>query len=176
MVFRIKTYTLTLTPTNQHMKNKYPISSYNKYICLKMNATMWFILLFILKPYLIIIMSIANFRKPMNLIEMVYPERLTMALTALAAIPVGFLLYAWSRREPDASDTVKNIWHKGFLLLTVTTVLNAVFIFIPFLLERTSKIFIIDWVQFAACLLILITLYRNSYIKDCFADFPENKG
>lgn len=157
------------------MKNKYPISSYNKYVCLKMDYIMWSIFLYLLRPYVVLIFSFANKRDKMGLIELLYTDRLMMSIGALAGIPAALLIYAWLKREPNASDLVKNIWNKGRELLAISAILNSFLVFLPLLLGKTSNLSLIDWSQFAISLAILVALYRYAYIKDCFSDFPSNE-
>ena len=137
-----------------------------------MDYVMWSIFLFLLRPYLILIFSFANMRDRMALIELLYPDRLMMSLGAFAGIPAALLIYAWSRREPNASDFVKNLWRKGRGLLIVSTTLNGFLTFIPLLLGKVDKVSTMDWLQFALSMLIMVVLYRYAYIKDCFLDFP----
>ena len=155
------------------MKNKYSISSYNKHICLKMDYVMWSIFLFLLRPYLVLIFSFANMSDRMALIELLYTDRLMMSLGALAGIPAALLMYAWSRREPNASDFVRNLWRRGRELLIISTILNGFLTFIPLLLGKVDKVSTIDWLQFALSMLIMAVLYRYAYLKDCFLDFPS---
>lgn len=155
------------------MKHNYSISSYNKYICLKMDYIMWFIFLFLLKPYVILIFSFSDRSDRMKLIEMIYTDKFMMSLGAFVGIPAALLIYAWSRRNPDGSDFVRKIWSKGRELLTVSTSLNALLVFLPLFLGRTNKLSLTDWVQLAICIVILLVLYGYSYIRVCFLEFPD---
>ena len=134
---------------------------------------MWSILLFLLRPYLVLIFSFANMSDRMALIELLYTDRLMMSLGALAGIPAALLMYAWSRREPNASDFVRNLWRRGRELLIVSTILNGFLTFIPLLLGKVDKVSTIDWLQFALSMLVMAVLYRYAYLNDCFLDFPS---
>jgi len=156
------------------MPNKYPISSYNKYICLKIDGTMWLILLFILKPYFITLFSVANMGDRMQLITMFYPDKLVLSLGAFAGIPTALLIYAWVKRMPGASNYIRRIWKNGRSLLAISAILNACIILGPQLLGTVYKITVSGWVQLLINILIVIVVYKSPYIKDCFSDFPEN--
>ena len=138
-----------------------------------MDYVMWSIFLFLLRPYIVLIFSFANMRDRMALIELLYTDRLMMSLGALAGIPAALLIYAWSRREPNASDFVKNVWSRGRGLLAVSTISNGFLTFMPLLLGKVDKVSTIDWLQFALSMLIMTVLYRYTYLKDCFLDFPN---
>ena len=153
--------------------NKYPISSYNKYVSLKVDGIMLIIGLYLFKPYFLAIVSIAYRKDRSAIIHMFYPDELLVTFEAVAAIPMLFLVYAWSRRNPEATPMVKNIWNRGkeliimtaFFQLCVTT--SSLWLPIDHVMTRT------DWVQVMICLSIIIITPFSTYMRDCFADFPE---
>lgn len=156
------------------MAEHYPISSYDKYLCLKPDVTMWLILLFLLKPYLVLVLSITNLKDKSGLINMVYPDHLAMSLGALASVPVTLIIYAWSKRKPGASPFVRSIWAKGRSLLIISAVLNAGVIFIPLWVEKWRTLSNAEWVHFGIAILIAFMVYTTPYIRDCFNDFPKD--
>jgi hypothetical protein len=87
------------------MKN-YPISSFNQYACLKPNALMAMVTLYLLKPFLIAASSVVYKGDSSSLINIFYTNKLTISLEAVATLPVFFLLFAWTRRAPGATKWV----------------------------------------------------------------------
>jgi len=157
------------------MSKHHPISAYDKNLCLKPDITIWLILLFLSRAYVVLVLSLVNMRDRTGLIDLVYPDRLAMSLGALAGIPAVLLVYAWIKRQPGAGPFVKKIWMKGRELLAISVLLNIGVIFLPFWMGTMHAIYPGDWVQFAIALLILIVVYTSSYIKDCFNDFPGDE-
>ena len=157
------------------MSNYHAISCYDKNLCLKPDATMWLIFLFLSRAYVILILSIVNMSDRTGLIDLVYPDRLTMSLGALAGIPTALLVYAWVKRTPGAPPYVRNIWGKGRVFLVVSALLNACVVFVPFWMDTAHAIPAGNWIQFAIALLIVIVVYSSSYIRDCFNDFPSDE-
>lgn len=155
------------------MQTKYPIYCYDKNACLKMNITMWLILLYLLKSYFIALLSVVNSSGRMQLIDMFYSDRLMLSLGALAGIPAILVIYAWIKREPNAPPLIRQVWRSGGVLLVISAILHACIIFVPLLLGTAHKIVISGWVQLFISLLIVFILYRSLYIRDCFSDFPE---
>ena len=80
------------------MDRKYNIPDYHKHLSLKMDLTMWVVVLYLAHPYWILISSIVNRKDKTALIDAVYPDRLPMSLAAAAAIPTLLVLYAWQQR------------------------------------------------------------------------------
>ena len=155
------------------MSKLYPISHYDKNMYLKPNVTTWLIFLFLLRAYVVLILSIVNMRDRTGLIDLVYPDRLTMSLGALAGIPAALLVYAWIKRMPGAPQYVRNIWGKGRAFLAISALLNVCVVFVPLWMGTVHAIAPGDWVQFSIALLIVIVVYSSSYIRDCFNDFPS---
>lgn len=163
------------------MPKKYSFSHYDKNICLKLNAIMWLIILFILKPYVIALFTMLNTlftvtssSNRMQLITMFYPDRGAMLLNIVAGIPVVLLMYAWIRRKPDSPEFIKFIWRRGRSLIAISAILNVCIIITPQLTGAVSTIMTSAWVQLLINVLIVVLVYSSSYIKDCFLDFPEN--
>jgi len=155
------------------MSKHYPISSYDKYLALKVSPVMWLIFLFLLRPYVVFIGSITNRKDKMMIIDLFYPDKLTLSLGAFAAVPAALLIYAWTRKNPDASPFIRRVWNNGRILLAATAILNAFVVFVPLWLGKVYKLTAFGWGQLLISLLIVLVLYKSQYIKDCFGDFPE---
>jgi len=156
------------------MSKHYPITSYDKHLSLKVNGVMWLIFLFLLRAYVIGLMSVVNMQSRTQLIDMVFSSRLSMSLSALSGIPVFLLIYAWTRRSPGAPAFVKWVWEKGAVLVAISAIANAGVAFFPLWLGTARKISILDYGQLFLCAVIVMAVYSSQYIKDCFADFPDD--
>ena len=153
---------------------KHPISSYNKYICLKVNGLMIAISIYLLKPYIIEIASIANRKDRSELVNLFYADKLQLSLEAAAAIPFLFLVYAWTRRTPGASETVQKIWSKGKSLILTVAFLQLCVISSPLWLQLDTSMSKLSWIQSFIYILVIAVTYYSTYMRDCFADFPES--
>ena len=98
-----------------------------------------------------------------------------MSLSAAAAIPTLFVIYAWLRRVPDATDTVKSIWSKGRLLLGCSAALDCVVVYVPIYIGVVSKLSNLAWIQLGLSAFILLYIVFSGRVKDTFTDFPENE-
>jgi len=153
--------------------NKYPISSYNKYICLKANGLMITVGLYLLKPYILALVSLTNRKDRTAIIDLFYPDKINVSFEAAASIPFLFLVYALTRRSPSASQIVQKIWRNGKQLIMATAFLQLCVTSAPLWLLVDNKMTLISWAQLSIYLLILVITPLSTYMKDCFSDFPE---
>ena len=151
---------------------KYPISSYNKYVCLKANDLMIIISLYLLKPFIVAIASITYRKDRSAIINMIYPEKIFISFEAAATIPLLFLIYAWTRRAPGASQLTKKIWSNGKKLIIMTAFLQLSATSILTFLWTDSKLTYISWIQIILYLAVIAATYVSRYMTDCFCDFP----
>ena len=155
------------------MKPLYSIGDYDKQLTLKIGQNLWLILLFLLSPYIVIMLSLSNRKNAMELINSIYPDRLDMALAAVVAIPVGFVIYALLTKKPTSTDFVRRIWRNGRKILIFSAALKIIFIFSPSLLETERKFEIISWIHVALSVITLAYLLLTQRVKDVFKDFPQ---
>lgn len=155
------------------MKSHYSIKDYDKLLTLKPGSNLWLILLFLLSPYIVMILSLANRKHAMELINTVYPDRLDMALAAIVAIPAGFVIYALITKKPNATKFVRRIWLNGRKILIFSATLKIIFIFTPSLIHAENKLEIIGWIQLALSVISVAYLSLSQRVKDVFLDFPQ---
>jgi hypothetical protein len=158
------------------MSENYPIESYDKDLCLKINDTLWIILLFLLRPYVITVISLANRTDRTGIINMIYSDKMALWWGLLAGVPAFLVIYAWIRRKPEASPFIRKLWHRGRELLMVSAILNAIIVFIPLWMGVVHRVTIAGWIQLALSLGVVVALYSSAYIRDCFADYPKEAG
>ena len=135
---------------------------------------MAFITLFLLKPFLIAASSIIYKGDSNSLMNIFYTSKLIMSLEAAAAIPVLFLLYAWSKRMPDASRMVQYLWLNGKALIITTAFLQLCITSSPLWLSIDDNIMAhSSWIQLLLYILIILITIISTYMRYCFSDFPE---
>ena len=156
-------------------KNKnYSISSFNKYICLKPNALMAIITLYLLKPFLITASSVVYKGNSSSLIGIFYSNKLIMSLEAAAAIPVILLLIALSRRAPDASKMIQYLWNNGKILIITTAFLQLCITSSPLWFSVNNIMTRTSWVQLFLYASIITSTICSAYMRDCFSDCPQH--
>jgi hypothetical protein len=160
------------------MSRVYPFSAYDKYVSLKLDSTMWLIIVYFLRPFILKVSTIqmgrgAKSESVSGLKALVYPDDFGFFLAFVATIPVLILVFAYAKRKPDASEFVQSLWRNGRNLLVAAAVMNIVVIFIPFLANITHSINLYGWIQLAVAVAIIVYLYSSTRVTDTFADFPK---
>jgi len=161
------------------MPTLYSFKDYDKYFCLKVSFGLWLVILFLLRPYILIVSSFRMGRGgggasgAGGLKDLVYPDHLSIFLAILATIPVLVFVYAWTRRKPGAADFVRKVWQNGMFILIIAAALNIVIVFVPLLIGVIHKVHMVGWVQVGLSILVTVYLLRSQRNKDAFDDFPE---
>ena len=154
----------------------YSYKDYDKNLSLKAGHGLWLVVLYLLHPYILLLSALRSSQgEAASLKNMVYPDNFSLTLAILATIPALCFIYAWTRRNPGASNIVQYIWRNGSMMLTLTALLNVATVFVPLLLDIKHKIHMIGWAQLAISILVIVYVQFSQRVKDTFADFPGEK-
>jgi hypothetical protein len=157
------------------MTLKYPPSFYDENLNLKIGAGLLAVVLFLCRPYVVLLLSVANRNDKMGLLDLLYADRTALAAAAVAALPALAVLFAMIRRRPEAGPLPRKLWRWGRWLLLASTALN-----IPIVLMRITgtypRIHNLDLLQLLAVTWIATYLLGSRRIRDTFADFPARNA
>jgi hypothetical protein len=154
------------------MRHDYPPEAYDVNFCLKVSPALWAALAFLCRPYVVMIMSWANRRNRMQLIEMFYSDRSAFALAALGAIPTLVLIIAYIQRRPSGGPSARWVWHHGRALLLTSALINMAIALWP-MLNGSFEMSNLDFAQLFVSVLITYYALTSQRVKDTFADFPD---
>jgi hypothetical protein len=150
---------------------KYPASAYDDNLCIKISIGLWLTIVFLLRPYVVMLLSFANMSNTMELIHLLYVNDTTFALSAVAALPTVVLFITWTKRRPDSGRAIRWIWNHGRAFLAVSIVLNLIIVVISAFWARRGPQFA-DAIQAILIVYIILYLYRSERVRDTFQDFP----
>lgn len=156
------------------MKKQYPFSAYDKYLSLRISIPMWAAILFLARPFAILLMSVANRRDRTGLLSTFYHDPVALAIDTFAALPALLVIIAWARHYPDASQPVRWIWAHGRQLLLIATTLNTASVFLPLAWNPHLRMDTPEFVKLAICAMILFMLVKSDRVRDTFDDFPRS--
>lgn len=155
------------------MSRVYSFKDYDKNLSLKVGLGLWMVVLYLLHPYILLLSALRPHQPDVaGLKNMVYPENFSLTLAILATLPALCLIYAWTRRNPGASNVVQYIWRHGSMVLTVTALLNIATVFVPLFLDFKHKTHMVGWMQLAISVMVIVYVQLSQRVKDTFADFP----
>lgn len=155
------------------MAREYPFSAYDKHLSLKISIPMWGAILFLARPFVILLLSVANKRDRTGLLDTFYHDPVALAIDTIAALPALLVIIAWARHRPEASQPIRRIWAQGRLLLLLGTLLNIVSVFLPLIWNPQLRMDVPELAKLAISLMILFMLIKSERVKDTFNDFPQ---
>jgi hypothetical protein len=151
---------------------KYDIANYDENLCLRVSPVMWLAMLFLIRAYLITVLSVINFRDPLALINLLHTDAAHLALGAVAGVPVLAVLYALRQRKPGASARVQWIWRNGRSLLAISAVLSVVVTLVPILTVMSHRVQYAEQAQVVLSAAVLLFVLTSKRVADTFAEFP----
>jgi len=88
----------------------YSVEDFDKYNCLKVSISIYLVLLFVLRGYIVWIISVTNMRDRVAIIQFIYPDT-TMFLLSLFSGALGLIVVVLlSFRRPNAVSCVQTLW------------------------------------------------------------------
>jgi len=154
------------------MNARYPFSAYDDNLCLRPGLALWAVLAFLLRPYVVVVVSLANRVDRMRVIDTFYPDRASMAISALLALPALLLVWAWIKRQRGQGGLAQRVWRHGRALLLGLASLNACAIVVA-AVHAGTRPGLAAVAQLAACALIVWYLMRSERVCDTFLDYPK---
>jgi len=161
------------------VRRVYSFEEYDKYLCLKPSRGLWLVVVFLLLPFVILLLTFLFGRRGgdttilRDIQHLLYPNDLALMLAFLSATPALIFIYAWIRRKPGAPANVKKICRNGAVMLSATAIMNVITVFVPLLTGMIHRIHWIGWVQAGLSIVIINYLHSSQRVKDTFSDFPK---
>lgn len=149
----------------------YPASAYDENLNLKLSIGLWLVILFLLKPYIVMLMSFSNMNNHTELINIAYASKGALPFAEVSSLPALALFIAWMRRRPNAGKAIRWIWKQGRALLLISTVLNLAFAVAP-ALSRLQEVQLADLIHGILSVYALTFLLLSERTRDTFLDFP----
>ena len=141
-------------------------------MCLSLGTVAWVVILFLMRPYVVLLVSVTNRSNRMEFIDLVYPDRLWLAIDTVAAIPAVILAVVTFLRRPNAADSVKAIWKRGRTLLLGSAALNGVVAAAALALANSHNVSIVSPILLCLSAWSFWYLLVSKRMRDVFGDFP----
>ena len=106
---------------------KFSPKHFDSFDCLTLAPGIYFILLFVLRAYIIWIMSVTNMRDNVGFIQWVYPQTALFYLNLASGVIGLFVVLILSLRRPKAPTWVRTCWQKckTLLISAITYILRS---------------------------------------------------
>jgi hypothetical protein len=158
------------------MNGFYSPDRYDRYLTLKVPFTLMLIIFYGIRHLFIIFLAFNPSPKFGEAFAFLQP--LASPYFVFSDLPAMLVMVAWIRRAPQAGGSIRWIWRRGRLLLSVSLLLQfMLLIFLEgggvwsayFYGERERMVI----VSLGLNLLALYYLWRGAMVGDVFADFPS---
>ena len=157
---------------NKQQFSHYLPKDFDQFDCVKISPLFYLILLFVLRGYIVWLMSITNFKDRVGVIEWVYPDPLLFYTSLLSGAIGVIVLLVMSLRRPDAANWVKVCWRHIRTLLTIALCFDwliTVGAYFSDIIYQLSLVFIHGVIVMIA----VVVLYSSQRININVNEFPE---
>jgi len=105
---------------------EYSIEDFDKFDCLKLSKRFYFVLLFVLRGYLVWLMSVTNMKDRVATMQWIYPETSLFFLSLISGLFGLFVVILISLRRPDAANWIQILWPYSRMLLIVALIFDLI--------------------------------------------------
>jgi hypothetical protein len=103
---------------------EYSIEDFDKFDCLKLSKRFYLVLIFVLRGYLVWLMSVTNMKDRVATMQWIYPETSFFFLSLVSGLLGLCVVVIISFRRPSAANWVRIIWPYCRTLLVVALVFD----------------------------------------------------
>jgi len=145
---------------------------FDPFDCLKLAPGIYVILLFILRAYIIWIMSVTNMRDHIGIIQWIYPQTALFYLNLVSGVIGLFVVLILSLRRPEAQAWVRICWKKCKTLLIVALVFDLLIGVLGYFIWQLQSL---SWLLVHCSMVISAIVYilRSKRFTINIAEFPE---
>ena len=151
---------------------QYSVADFDNYDCLKLSKRFYFVLLFVLRGYLVWLMSVTNMRDRVSIISWIYPETSLFYLSLISGTVGLFVVLIISLRRPEAPLWIQVSWQHSRKILIAALLFDLLTHCIGFFYWQLISV---EWLIMQAILTVtLIVLCYNSERFDMnLSEFPQ---
>jgi len=155
-----------------HLYAQYSPNDFDNFDCLKISKGIYLIVLFVLRGYLVWLMSVTNMNDRVGVIQWIYPDPKIFYLSLFSGVVGLFVLLVLSLRRPEASKWVRVSW------LNIREVLLAAMLFdlfINVLAIAFWQINLSSWLIFNVIVVFSCStfLFTSKRVAININEFPE---
>jgi lysylphosphatidylglycerol synthetase-like protein (DUF2156 family) len=150
----------------------YTVQDFDKDNCLKISKTFYLTLLFVLRGYLVWLMSVTNMRDRVVIIEWIYPETSLFFISLLSGAAGLFVVLILLLRRPEAPLWVKKLWPYCRIFLIVALLFD---LFVNFIAYFYWQYLSMSWLVIQTTLVISLALlcFKSKKLTLNLKEFPE---
>ncbi|MGB1262753.1 MAG: DUF2919 family protein [Cognaticolwellia sp.] len=145
---------------------------FDNFDCLKLAPGIYLILLFVLRAYMVWIMSVTNMRDHTGIISWIYPQTALFYLNLVSGVIGLFIVLIISLRRPNAAAWVRVCWQQCKLLLFIALGFDLLVGVLGYFIWQLQSV---TWLVVHCSLVISAIVYivRSKRFIINLTEFPE---
>ncbi len=156
----------------KHEYAGYSVQDFDKFDCLKISKWVYLSLIFILRGYIVWLMSVTNMKDRVAIIQWIYPETSLFYLSLGSGTFGVFIVLVLSLRRPEAKTWVQKCWQHGKEILTLALLFDLAICLVGFFYwHLLSLTWLITQAIVVLGLIIMLNISKKFAIN--LAEFPE---
>jgi len=151
---------------------EYSIEDFDKFDCLKLSKRFYCVLIFVLRGYIVWLMSVTNMKDRVATMQWIYPETSLFFLSLVSGAFGLFVVLLISLRRPDAANWVQKLWPYSRMLLILALILDLIINLLGFFYWQLTSI---SWlISQGLIVFTLITLcFTSKRMQINLIEFPQ---
>jgi len=157
--------------SNQYAK--FTTSDFDNFDCLKLSKGVWLLLLFVLRGYLVWLMSVTNMNDRVGIIQWIYPEPAFFYLSLLSGGLGIWAVIIISLRRPNASLWIRTGWKNIRKILLLSLMFDFTVNMIGYFYWQLNSP---AWLILNSILVVLFSwyLFNSQRLRINIEEFPES--
>ena len=151
----------------------YSVEDFDKFDCLKLSKYFYLVLFFVLRGYLVWLMSVTNMRDRVGFMQLLYPEMSLFFLSLFSGAIGLFVLFLISLRRPEAYSWVQKVWPYSRILLVIALSFDLAVSLVSYFYWQ---LFSLSWLlgQGIIVLVLIKLCFVSGRMKINLAEFPQS--
>jgi len=146
--------------------------NFDKFDCVKVSKLIYLMVFFVLRAYLVWLMSVSNLKDKVGVIQWIYPEPNLFYLNLMSGSLGLFVVLLLALRKPDASPWIKKSWRQLRLILLVALLFDLIINVVGYYYWQVqSSAWVI--INVSAVIGFCLILHKDKRIQINIEEFPE---
>ncbi len=161
-----------MNKSHQKKYQHYSVGDFDSYDCLKLSKRFYLVLLFVLRGYIVWLLSVTNMRDRVSIISWIYPETSLFYLSLVSGAIGLFVVLIISLRRPGAANWVQVSWIKCRTILITALLFDLLTHAIGYFIWQLLSL---EWLVMQAMISITLMFlcYNSERFKINLEEFPQ---
>lgn len=151
---------------------EYSIEDFDKFDCLKLSKRFYLVLIFVLRGYLVWLISVTNMKDRVATMQWVYPETSFFFLSLVSGFLGLCVVIIISFRRPNSASWVRIIWPHCRTMLVVALIFDFSINLIGFFYWQLTSMSWLIW-QGLIVFALIILCFTSKRIHINLIEFPQ---